>query len=314
MVRVVFNPNNGANRTATFQYGTYEGSLFLSEGAIFTTLGTMVTDATTTIFSGSGPLTVGIRDSNADPFNGVIMQAVVINASSTVVANARFDLLTTGTTAFNDGNGLPWTVTSPAVVSTFETESITPELTQVWIKSVTRPFLNRPLATACTSAMGESDTELLVTDTVTRPGRASVFPVINRTMPVGVTDLSLGRSWQFRARTWTLDAHRLMDYLFAAGDVLFIQVPCGDCAQTVENGYVVAYGATYRRHKRYRNRVVWEVPVEEVATPGPDIAYHEATWATVLAQYGTWQDVIDANPTWAHVLALLPDPSEVIVA
>ncbi len=192
--------------------------------------------------------------------------------------------------------------------------SVTPDLTQIWIKSITRPFLNTPLGTSC-SVMGSTPVELLVVANggVTRPTRSAIYPIINRTNPVGVTDLALARSWPMRLRTFDPAGLQTLDYLFASGDTLLIQVPHNDCAETVEHGYVIVSDPTYQRHHRYRQRVVWDFGVQEVAVPGPDIGYRQATWATVLAQFGSWAGVMAACPTWAHVLALLPSPSEVIV-
>ncbi len=310
-LRATLDVDNGAGgRTGRFYTADTLDGPWVAHGT------DVVQAGTTSVFSSNAPLIVGVAETAADASEFIVHAFEFRNGiDGTLVVDANFDEQDHHDTSFVDDTGLTWTVNGTASIETTQTStSITPTLTQVWIKSVTRPFLNRPVGGSCT-AMGELETELLVSnDGVTRPTRSAAFPIINRTYPVGVTDLALGRLWTLRTRTWTLEAHRLMDYLYASGDVIFIQVPCSDCAQTVENGYVIAFDPTYQRHRRYRNRVVWEATVQEVAPPGPDVAYREATWATVLAQYGSWSAVIAANPTWAHVLALLPDPSEVIVA
>lgn len=191
--------------------------------------------------------------------------------------------------------------------------SITPVLTKIWIKSINRPFLNLSMSASCI-AFGGSDPEMLGSTgmTVTRRARSAVFPVINRTYGVAVNDLRVGREWTINLRTFTDATLRSVDFLFASGDVLLVQTPSG-CAETLQTGYVTAFDVSYERHHRKRRRAVWTVPVQEVAPPGPDIVYAEATWQTVLNLYGSWAAVMAANPTWAAVLALLPQPSEVIV-
>ncbi len=194
-----------------------------------------------------------------------------------------------------------------------ETVEVTPTLTAIWIKSLTRPFLNISIPVGC-YAMGENDIELLVSPTaVGRRGRTALYPIVNRTYEIAITDLRLGRNWNVRLRSFTVNALKSIDFLLASGDVLLIQTPAGCPTSTIEAGYVAAMDASYTRHHRYPNRVVWEIPVVEVAAPGPDIAYAESTWQTVINRYGTWQDVLNAHSSWASLLTELPNPSEVIV-
>lgn len=318
-VSAVVTGVSGIGNSVTFEYST--------DGQFWTALGAhegVVTGwGATSVFDGTARLTAGNTDvisgGTEYALNGwtesIIVQAGV---TGTQVASTHFDGLANLTTSFTDGTGNVWTVTgglmtSAAHIHGYQLANITPNLTRIWLKSTTRPFLNVSFAAAC-ATFGDEDLEMLVTDdAVTRPTRGTVFPIINRTLPVGITDLALGRTWAIRLRAFTAAAHQSLDYLFASGDVLFIQVPRSDCVETIEHGYILAFDPAYRRHHRYRNRVVWDADVQEVAAPAADIGYREATWATVLAQFGTWAAVMAACPTWADVLALLPDPSEVIV-
>lgn len=208
---------------------------------------------------------------------------------------------------------------APVGCATSAIFSITPALTRIWFKSVTRPFLNIPITVAC-AVTGAGDTvpdiELFSPQTkVSRAPRTGVFPIINRTLGVAVNDLRTGRAWDIMLRTRTKTALQSVDFLLASGDVILIQVPegCVDCGDTVEHGYVTALDAGYVRHSQFRQQAVWDIGLQEVAAPGPDLIYAEATWQTVLNLYGSWAAVMAANPTWAAVLALLPSPSEVIV-
>lgn len=196
---------------------------------------------------------------------------------------------------------------------TEQTANTTPEITGIWIKSLLHPFLNVFIDGAC-AAVGDNDTEMLVSDSpVTRPARTNVFPIVNRTNMVAVNDIRLGRNWSYRIRTHTHTATTTFDYLMASGDVLLIQVP-SPCDEVIPNGYVTAFDVSYvRPHKRRPLTAVWDVPVQEVAPPGPDIVYAENTWQTVINAYADWDAVVAANPTWQDLLSLVPDPSEVIV-
>jgi hypothetical protein len=279
-------------------------------------LGAALTFAASSTFSGNAQVEVGSVNNggNADKRPDIVHGAQIIDSAGAFRLNVDFTAQTNHATSFVDSTGLTWTVHPNGVINTLvQTSSITPNMTRAWIKSVTRPFLNISVNTSCVK-MGAEAIELLVDDGgVSRGTRNGVFPIIDRTYPVAVTGVPLGRQWGLRLRAWTVTAQQTLDYLFASGDVLFIQVPHNDCAETIEHGYVVYDTPSYVRHHRTRKRVVWQTAVTEVAAPGPDVAYRAATWQTILTQYGTWAAVMAANPKWSDVLALLPTPSEVIV-
>ena len=265
---------------------------------------------------------VELAGSGFDPFTTVLIERSDNLITWTTVRGAAELELNAGAFTLNDyefTNGVlntyRITTLAPTSCGSVVTASVTPVLTSIWIKSLTRPFLNVEITSVCMGTFGSSHPiEMLVPgdDSVTRRARSGVFPIINRTFPIAVNDIRIGREWSMRIRTWTDAALKSIDFLFASGDVLLIQTPTG-CAETIASGYITAFDATYARHHRYRRRVVWDIPVQEVAAPGPDIVYAEATWQTVLNQFGSWAAVLAAVPSWAALLALLPNPSEVIV-
>lgn len=180
-----------------------------------------------------------------------------------------------------------------------QTSSITPTLTEVWLKSIPRPFLNRPV------------TPVLRPDTtVARPARVGIFDVVARTNPIAVSSVRGSRRWTMYVRTLTaLDATNT-DLLLASGDVLLVQAP-PSC--TVETGYVAVGDTQESLHPLRPLRKTFTLPMTEVAAPGPDVVGATSTWQTVLNTYATWAALIAANPTWADLLTLVGDPSEVIV-
>lgn len=267
---------------------------------------------------------VEITGSNINPFTAVILERSTDQAHwYTVRGGSSIPVVANGFTLndyeFTNGVTNYYRITSlaPTGCATMTVPaSILPSVTKIWFKSVNRPFLNLPMPSGCTNyTFGTSPNgiEMLADiSPVTRRARSGVFPIVNRTYAVAVNDIRTGREWNIQIRTFTEAALQSVDFLFASGDVILIQVPLG-CAESVEHGYVTAGDVFYERHHRYRHRAVWSVPVIEVAAPGPDIFYAENTWQNVLNTYGSWAAVMAANPTWAAVLALLPNPSEVIV-
>lgn len=180
-----------------------------------------------------------------------------------------------------------------------QTDSITPALTGVWIKSLRRPFLNREV-----NVLDYSD--------ITRRSRSTAFDVIGRTYPLGVADVAAGRAWTMTLWTETGSEADDLDTVLAAGDIWFVHVPI-DC--TVPGGYVIVEGDVARRRTRPKAiRRHFDLPLVEVAAPDDDVAGATSTWATVIASYATWADLIADKATWADVLELIGSPSEVIVA
>jgi len=175
--------------------------------------------------------------------------------------------------------------------------NITPTLDRVWLKSPSRPFLNRPV-----TVVGWSD--------VARPDRSADFDVVGRSFPVAITDLRGSRHVALELYTATGDDAQTMDYVLASGDILFVHTPL---VCDVPGGYM-RVGDTNERKTRPRGvSRVFALPLVEVAAPGPDVAGNISTWQTVLNSYATWSALLAANPTWADLLARIAPPSEVVV-
>ena len=177
------------------------------------------------------------------------------------------------------------------------TGSITPAIGGVWIKSVTRPFLNRQVV-----VQDYSD--------ITRASRAGVFDIVGRSLPVVVGDVRGSRQWTLFLLAATLDEAATLDLVLASGDVLYIQVPA-DC--DVPGGYVSVGDTNERRPARRSPRRIVSLPCTEVAPPAADVVGNTVTWQTVLNAYPTWADLMLAQPTWADLMELLGAPGDVIV-
>jgi len=176
--------------------------------------------------------------------------------------------------------------------------SVTPTLTSVWLKSTTRPFLNQKV-------------------TVVDPGdnssqnRSGANNVVNRTYAIATTDLRGGQQFPIQLRTTTAQDAQNLNYILASGDVLFLHVPA---THNWPGGYILVGDVSGHRSFPANVPQVWTLNCQQVAAPGPDQVYAMSTWQSVLAAYPTWQDVLNAFPTWKDLLALVGNPSEVIVS
>lgn len=179
-----------------------------------------------------------------------------------------------------------------------QTQTITPDLAGFWLCSTMRSFLN-----LAPRVVGYTEPS--------RGARGGSTYVAARTLPVAQVELSGAREWTLTIRVPTVTAARRLEYVIASGDVFYLQTP-DDCP--IPFGYYrIGNSAAERTIPRGGTVQLFDLPLEECAAPGPDVATASLTWDTVIALYGTWPDVVLAQPTWEDLLELLGDPDEVIV-
>ena len=185
--------------------------------------------------------------------------------------------------------------------TTTASDDITPTLDSVWLKSVARPFLNRTVRVRGYSPF-------------TRPPRAGIFDVVNRSNPVAVTDVR--GSKRFTLEVYADDAAdaRNLDLLLASGDILFIHVPTTGRLSTVPGGYVSVGETTETVLPTHDLRQrVFALPCTMVAALGPEVVGVSYTWQGLVNDYATWADVVAAFATWADLLETVGSPEDVIV-
>lgn len=187
----------------------------------------------------------------------------------------------------------------PADYITRETASITPNMTEVWLKSIARPFLNRAV-----TVYDWSDIE--------RPSRSGIFPIVGRSLPVAVTDLQGSRQWTLQVLPATAQEARNLDLLISTGEVQFVHVPT---TRRVPGGYVALGDTSEGKAASYTSeyRIV-SLPFTEAAAPSADVVPAVGTWQTVINTYPTWADVMAAQPTWADLLQLVGSAADVVVS
>lgn len=180
------------------------------------------------------------------------------------------------------------------------TTTITPAQTAVWFKSITRPWLNRAVA-----VVSHGD--------IVSPARNGVFAVLGRTYPIAVTDVRLARQWDMVVKADQLADADALDLVFASGDPLFVQVPATGVLSTIPGGYVVVGDVKRTRFGTVSARRWFELPMTEVAAPGPDVVGSTSTWETLVAEFGSWAEVLAEFGSWTEVAEYVADPSVVIV-
>lgn len=188
-------------------------------------------------------------------------------------------------------------------VSTVQTTSITPIITDLWIKSIGKPFLNRTVYCLATV----SDIE--------REPRHAIFEIINRSFPVAVTDLHQSRQGSIRVVTRTRTEANELDLIIASGEPLFFHTPLNHPLPTMH----VVLGHT-KMQRPLRNPTcdetdwrVFELPWREIAAPSTDVCGSTITWQGVINAYATWQAVINAETSWIDLLTNIGTPGDIIV-
>lgn len=176
------------------------------------------------------------------------------------------------------------------------TAIVTPALTQCWIKNPIRPYLNRA---AVTIELADE----------THDARSGVFPVINRTLPVAVTDLMGGRNSTLTVRLLTETALRDLKDCLLVGEVLFLQSPAGAVSPT---GYFVAGQLNRHRVAATARTRYLSIPITEVAAPDASLAALIGTWTTVVSGYATWSTLTSAKAAWSDVLNIVGTAADVI--
>jgi hypothetical protein len=184
-----------------------------------------------------------------------------------------------------------------ALVDTF-TATTTRDLTQAWLKVPAAPYLNQPV-----TVVERSD--------VTRRSRNALFDVVGRSYPVMVGDVASSVSYTLDLLTEDVAARSSLDYLFASGEVVFLHLP--STVDDLIGGYFAVGDVSNAPPLRLSKRRVWNVPLTQVAPPGPNVVGPAYTWASVVADYATWSDLLAANATWSALLQRTGSPSDVIV-
>lgn len=180
-----------------------------------------------------------------------------------------------------------------------QTQTVTPSIDRAWLKSVRRPFLNTGITVEDYSA-------------IKRSSRAGTFEIPGRSYPVRVGDVASSRSWSYDLLTYSAAEAKSLEFLIASGDEGYLQVPPGF---DIPGGYVDLGNMDKSRVSRPLSdaRRRFTLQTYNIAAPAPTVVGYAATWAGILADFGSWTAVLAAFATWADVMEYVADPETVIV-
>ena len=154
-----------------------------------------------------------------------------------------------------------------------------------WIKFITQPSLNQRL-----EFMGRGE--------VARQSRTAVYDVQGRSDPVVVSDVHSSRRMTIRCKAETPTQAAALDNALRQGLACYVQVP-----ETINTPSMYAVIGDYSSEAPALKsmRSVFTINLVEVAAPPPSIVSPGATWAQLLLDYPTWEDVIAGASTWLDI-------------
>lgn len=174
-------------------------------------------------------------------------------------------------------------------------------LTDVWIKSPARPFLNR---TVHVETFGDIDS----------PDNGAVFTIVGRSRGVARTDVHGPASHELHVYANDRAAADAMEKVVVSGDVILVQAPT---SVNVPTGYF--YVARTKMHRwptanaDFTEPRSYVLPLTEVEAPRPSIGSASITWRGVANRFASWQSVLDAEASWRALMELIGSPDDVIV-
>jgi hypothetical protein len=299
-VRVTLDVNNGAagNDVKFYTSPSLDGA--------WSQLGSTVTTAgVTSVFASTALGQVGARDAGTSSrFAGIIHGAQILSGiAGTVVANPDFEAQDNNDTSFAD-TATPaktWTVAGGAEIVTPQSDDITATLTEVWLKSIIRPYLNR-------------EVRVVGFDQVARTANLGLFDVVGRSYPVAVTDVRGSRRYNLTIRTETRDEAESFDLVLASGDPIFLHSPEVDHLWLPSALYAVIGDTTQTRLGTKDNATTdFTLPLTEVAAPADDVVGITISWQGIVNAHADWADVMTAFADWSAVLEAIGEESDVIV-
>lgn len=189
-------------------------------------------------------------------------------------------------------------VVALAPLNTVLSGSLTPAQTGVWIKNLTRPFLNRQV-----TVVGHSDIEM--------PDRTGVYDIVGRSFPVAVTDVRGARRQTLTLMFPTLALADEFRECLAPGNPIFLHVPPTGCP--FPGMYAVIGPTVIHRMSQRGVRRYFTLPLTEVAAPALDLIGATLTYQTVLASYASYDALLAGEVSYNGLLEGIGSPADVIV-
>jgi hypothetical protein len=235
---------------------------------------------------------IGEPKSSAGSGAGLVWDYQLLATPAAVAAGAF--VVTGGASAISYGAAV---ALQPASYITRTAASITPGMTQVWLKFPSAPYLNRVI---------------LLTDwaETERTSRVGFYTIVQKRTAVASTDTHVPRT--VTIELFTQDDNELagVDLVLSLGMVMLLHIPNNVALKSMYAGIGTYH---YMRPAHTSHRATFTIPLTEVGQPDLSIVGNNVTWATLITNYSTWSDVINANATWSSVLALSGTPADALV-
>lgn len=180
------------------------------------------------------------------------------------------------------------------------TATVTPALDSIWLKSITRPFLNRPITV---TDFGE----------VALPDRGAVFQVIGRRAEVAVTEVRGSRRYELKVLADTLAEAEALELALSFGDVMLVHVPEGCVVPRSIYAAVGTVGIARAGSKHDTEDRYFILPLTEVAAPAAELVGFTATYGGLAVAFATYADLAAALPTYLDVAEYVAAPSDEVV-
>lgn len=172
--------------------------------------------------------------------------------------------------------------------------SVTPDQSDVWLKSIAYPSLNINIGCPLTGPM-------------TRRSRNGIFDVKGTPLPVGIEDVGSTEATTLTFMTYSMEENRAVTALLTFGSPLLLQSPpdddptgCANAALTPSGWY--ARGDSVQSRPLVGKRAwMWVVPLVRVAAPSSLILPAHMTWNVLWQMVNTWAELWDEWSTWAEL-------------
>lgn len=186
------------------------------------------------------------------------------------------------------GVTVTYTMTGQTVTATTQLDSGTPWLVHIGVPSRSVPADFR---------IGTNDEESWAVD-------QGVFSILGRSKPIVITGgARLAASSSLIVSAETRAERDGLEQLLADASPLLLNVPPA-LGLNIDTEYIAAGSVTTRRISSIGSAPYWDVTIPYQVIDRPAGGTQAAiTWATVAAQYPTWQDIAAAGLSWADLVS-----------
>lgn len=240
----------------------------------------------------SGATEIGEAVSTAGTGAGMVWDYQLM--STPVATSSGSFVVSSGTTAISYGATV---ALRSADFVTRTVNTIVPNMSQVWFKFPSAPYLNRTVT-------------LIDWEQIQRTTRVGFYTIVMKRTTIAATDTHVPRTVTISLFAYSDAEIAAIDLVLSIGQILLLHIPSNVALKSMYAG-IGTYDFVRPAHLSHRG--TFSIPLTEVSQPDLSIVGNLVTWATLITDYSTWQAVLDANATWSAVLALTGTPADALV-